>query len=249
MSKEPEWWKDFFEDFTPAFGMIPARQSNAQANFFVKKLNLSKGKSFLDCPCGMGRIAFPMAKKGIRVTGIDITQPYLDKIALRNTKLKLPIKTIKQDMRRITFTNRFDAAGNIWSSLGYFPKESDNQLVVKKLYNALKPGGRAVLHMINRDFILSEFIAQGWQDIGKLRLLHTARLDLETSRVFNKWHFVQDGEEVIHETNMRVYSYHELVTLMEKAGFVDIEGFSSTKGESIVKNSRMLFVFGRRPGK
>ncbi|MEZ5358995.1 MAG: methyltransferase domain-containing protein [Candidatus Zixiibacteriota bacterium] len=247
MKKNKEWWQDFFDDFAPAFDLVPAKIVNQDVRFFIKKLKLSKGKSFLDCPCGIGRISIPMAKRGIRVTGVDFMQPYLDILADRTIKAGVKITTVRRDMRRIQYTNQFDAAGNIWTSLGYFQKESDNFLVVKNLYRALKPGGRVLFHMINRDYVIANFRPHIWEQVSGMYILNDNSFDFQTSRGDTNWLFIKDGQEKRLHSDLRIYSYHELYAMMRKAGFVDIEGFSSVKEEPISQQNRMMFVFGTKP--
>ncbi len=74
---------------------------------------------------------------------MDIIGEYLDELEVKSKRLKLPVNIRECDMRRIDFQNEFDAAGNISTSFGYFARESDNMLVMRKLYKALKPGGKS----------------------------------------------------------------------------------------------------------
>lgn len=242
------WWtSEFFEAFRPAFGLIDKKATNAQVKYLMTKLKLKSGRSFLDCPCGIGRVALPMAKKGIRITGVDITKSYLDELDLKAQRARLNIKTIHSDMRRINFDSRFDAGGNLWTSFGFFSKVSDNLLALKKMYKALKPGGRFALHLINRDWVLTNFQSRGWQDFGKTRLLESREFDYRTSISCAKWRFIKDGKEQNFEFNMRLYSYHELVALFESVGFIDIEGFGGVKDEPISNKNRMMWIFGTKP--
>ena len=115
------------------------------------------------------------------------------------------------------------------------------------MYKALKPGGRFALHLINRDWVLTNFQPRGWQDFGKTRLLESRRFDYRTSISSAKWRFIKDGKEQNFEFNMRLYSYHELVALFESVGFIDIEGFGGVKDEPISNKNRMMWIFGTKP--
>lgn len=242
------WWTDFFDDFRPVFGLIDKKTTNAQVKYLFKKLNLKSGKSFLDCPCGIGRVSIPLAKMGIRVTGVDITKSYLDELNGKARRGKLNIQTIQSDMRRINFNSRFDAGGNLWTSFGFFATESDNFLALKKMFLALKPGGRFVLHLTNRDWIMANFQPHDWSSLSEnIKMAQERRMDFRTSILFSVWHLIKDGKERSFDVNIRSYSYHELVAMFEKAGFIDIEGYGSLKDEPISLQSRMMWVFGTRP--
>ncbi|MCP4584062.1 MAG: methyltransferase domain-containing protein [candidate division Zixibacteria bacterium] len=245
--KDSGWWTDFFDPFRPAFDLISRKVTNAHVNYFIKKLNLKPGSKFLDCPCGIGRISIPLAKKGIKVSGADITKPYLEELAVKSKKAKLKIELKHCDMRRINYDSKFDAGGNLWTSFGYFEKESDNLLVIKKMYKALKPGGKFLLHVINRDWIMVNYNPRGWQRINDMKIVEERSFDYSKSINTGIWYFIEDGNERACETKIRMYSFHELNAMFKKVGFINIEGYGSIKDEPIDRHKMMMFVFGTKP--
>ncbi len=247
--KDAGWWDEFFPAFRPIFGKIPRRMTNAQVRFFIDKLDLRPGRKFLDCPCGIGRIALPMAKKGIKVTGVDITKSYLEELTRKAKASGLIIDLHHADMRRIDFDSQFDAAANLWTSFGYFERESDNLLVLKKMFKALKPGGKFLLHTMNRDWITVNFRPTDWYYAGDMRVLEERGFDSATSISAGRWTLIRNGKERIFETAIRMYCYHELLAMFKQVGFVDVEGWGSEKGEPVSLACRMLFVVGTRPAR
>ncbi len=247
MKKKPEWWKDFFDSFRPTFDNIPPKISNAQVRFMIKHLSLKPGMSFLDCPCGIGRISIPLAKKGIKVTAVDFHKPFIDELKAKAAKKKLSIETIRADMRKVNFKNKFDVAGNIWTSFGFFENESDDLQTLKRLFEALKPGGRVFLHLINRDYIVSDFIPHLWFRTGDIYVVQENKFDFTRSRIQGTWNYIKGDERYSKELSLRIYSFHELVAMFRKIGFVDIVGYGSIKAEPITKESRMLHVIGTKP--
>lgn len=245
--KETAWWHDFYTSFRPFFGLISQSETNAQVRYIIKKLDLKPGRKFLDCPCGIGRISLPLAAKGIRVTGIDIMPSYLDEIAEKAERRGLKIELLRSDMRRINFDSEFDAGGNLWTSFGFFEKESDNRLVVKKMYRALKPGGKFMLHVINRDWIMANFRPRDWHEMGGVKSMEERYIDYRTSINHGLWRFIKDGEEKAIESPIRLYSLHELIAIFRSAGFVDIESYGSIQDEPVTRHSRMMYVIGTKP--
>ena len=229
MTKEitPNWWDEFFPAFRPLFDKISTQETNAQLKFYIEKLNLKKGKSFLDCPIGIGRIAIPLAKKGIQITGVDITPSYIGELQERISKIKIPMKLFLQDMRKIDFENEFDAVGNLWTSFGYFEKESDNMLVLKKLYKALKPGGKFVIQVINRDWIMKNFVSNNWSEVDDVKMLERREFNYENSSSVTEYFFIKDGEEKSLTSYIRMYSYHELKQMLEKVGLKNVVGYKN----------------------
>ena len=245
--RDSAWWHDFYAEFRPYFGLVSKKDTGAQVRYIIKKLNLKPNKIFLDCPCGIGRISLPLAKKGIRVTGADIMQSYLDELSRKARRRGLNVRLVHKDMRRINFDSEFDACANLWTSFGFFEKESDNCLVVKKMYQALKPGGKFMLHVINRDWVVVNLQVHDWHDVGGLKTLEERHFDYRTSINHGTWRFIKDGKEKTLDSPIRLYSFHELIAIFESVGFVDIEGYGSEKEEPITRNSRMMFVIGTKP--
>jgi SAM-dependent methyltransferase len=246
VDRSEEWWHEFYPLFHPLFGLIPQRTTQAEVRHFIKKLGLKKGMSFLDCPCGIGRVSIPMAELGIRVTGVDIVPSFLDELREKAGKKNLTIPTYHNDMRRVNFKNEFDAAGNLWTSFGFF-SDADNLLVIKKMYQALKPGGKFLLHVINRDWLLRHYQPNDWHETGDIRSLESRKFDFETSINRSVFTQIRDGEERQVRSDIRMYSYHELHAMFRKVGFVDIEGYGTMKSEPINLDSRMIFILGTKP--
>ncbi len=252
-ARDRGWWDAFFPIFRPVFGIIDRKTTNAQARYLIEKLDLKPGMRFLDCPCGVGRISLPLARKGIKVTGVDITRSYLDELAQKAKRTGLPITVHHSDMRRIKHDREFHAGGNLWTSFGFFERDSDNLLTIRRMFHALKPGGKFVLHVINRDWIMANYEPKGWfrlkdnqgREIGKV--LEERHFDYRTSINHGTWYFHKDGQESVHKVPLRMYCFHELVAMFDKIGFVDSEGFGTIKDEPISREHMMMWVFGTKP--
>ena len=174
-------------------------------------------------------------------------QSYLNELSKKAKQGNMKIDLVHSDMRRINFDSQFDACGNLWTSFGFFEKESDNRFVVKKMYQALKPGGRFMLHVINRDWVVVNLQVHDWHDLGGVKTLEERQFDYRTSINHGTWRFIKDGIEKKIYSPIRLYSFHELIAIFESIGFVDIEGYGSEKQEPITRNSRMMFIIGTKP--
>ncbi len=247
MKQSQPWYETVFEEFRPLFGLVSKQTTDAQVRYIMRKLNIKRGSRFLDCPCGIGRISLPLAKRGVRVTGVDLTESYLEEAARKAKQARLPIKLVHSDMRRVNFRNEFDAVGNLWTSFGYFEKESDNVLTLKKLYQALKPGGRFVMQVINRDWIMVHYATRGWEEAGGVISIENRSFDFATSINHGEQRFLRDGKLYTHQVNLRMYSYHELLSMFRKVGFIDVDGYGSLKEDPITRHARDMWLFATKP--
>src|ERR1043166_2665237 len=87
MSVPDNWYESFFHGVTLDLWRraIPPEQTTAEAEFLIEKLQCAQGARVLDVPCGNGRLAFELAKRGLRVTGVDISEEFIEEARLART--------------------------------------------------------------------------------------------------------------------------------------------------------------------
>jgi SAM-dependent methyltransferase len=60
-------------------------------------------------------------------------------------------------MREIPFEDEFDAVINVSTSFGYLETENEDRKVLREVHKALKPGGRFLLEVANRDDLMRRY--------------------------------------------------------------------------------------------
>ena len=93
------------------------------------------------------------------------------------------MKFERHDMRKLPYRCRFDGAISMWTSFGYFETEADNLKTLKRINRSLNPGGRFLIELINRDWLIANFEPLGWSKIEKGYVLEKRRIDARTSRL------------------------------------------------------------------
>ncbi|MDQ3758112.1 MAG: class I SAM-dependent methyltransferase, partial [Actinomycetota bacterium] len=77
-----------------------------EADFLVDVLALTPGDRVLDVGCGPGRHAHALARRGMHVVGVDISEPFVD-LASRDAP---PTATFQRcDARDLPYDDEFDA--------------------------------------------------------------------------------------------------------------------------------------------
>jgi len=102
----------------------------------------------LDLSCGTGNYALTLAQRGMRVVGVDISEPMLGAARSKGSRAGLPVTFVRADARALPFRpGAFDLVTLI---LGLeFIAEPGRALA--EAHRALKPGGRLVVAILNRD--------------------------------------------------------------------------------------------------
>ena len=74
-----DWYEELFDERYVGFyeGLDAAPFAEADVAFLERALDLSPGMSVLDLGCGQGRHAIPLAERGYKVTGLDLSPTML----------------------------------------------------------------------------------------------------------------------------------------------------------------------------
>ena len=248
-SKIVPWWQELFRGgyFRSIMDNIPSRRTMQQVRFIMKALELKNRGSVLDICCGTGRHLIPLVKRGIKATGVDLCPVYVQEAERKAKKAKAELNLICEDARNIKFHEEFSGAINMWTSIGFFEKETDNFRVIKKAYEALKPGGGFLLDTVNRDGLVRNFTRKHWWESGDYRVLQESEFDLTTARLNMIWTFNGKGEEIHKEISVRIYCFHELREYFEKAGFEEVTAYGAFDFSPLSIDSGRLLIVGKKP--
>jgi cyclopropane fatty-acyl-phospholipid synthase-like methyltransferase len=245
-----EWPVAFFDDeylriYLPQF---TEERTAAEAEFIQSSLALPPGATLLDLACGVGRHAIPMAKRGFRVTGVDFNPRYLE-IAAREAKLAgVELEWAAIDMRSLEWSERFDGAYSFFTSFGYYSDE-ENEAVLSRIARALKPGGRLLLDMMNRDWMLTHPLQRTWnqREDGAL-IMEEVSMDLVTSRVKSRITLIEPSTGALpaKEFDLRAYTCAELTALLARHGLAVRETWGGADRTAYSTESRRLVIVAER---
>ena len=117
-------------------------------------------------------------------------------------------------------SNRFDTVINMFSSFGYLESEQDDQQVLHQIHKVLKPGGKLLMDLLNREWVIinnEEFDWHQHQD-GRI-VLERRQLDLATSTNHLTYtEILPDGtRNQLSNLKMRLYTLTELTKMLTTA--------------------------------
>ncbi|MBA2273115.1 MAG: class I SAM-dependent methyltransferase [Actinobacteria bacterium] len=116
--------------------------------FLVDTLRLPEGARLLDVGCGPGRHAIPLAQAGLSVTGVDVSARFLDIAADAARNAGVGAAFFEVDARQMPFDDEFDAVISLCQgAFGLMGR--DDSLVLKRMAEAVVPGGRVVVTAFN----------------------------------------------------------------------------------------------------
>jgi ubiquinone/menaquinone biosynthesis C-methylase UbiE len=240
-------WDAFFSDFYLRAFADDERQEEAEAQALAaaRLAGCPDGGDLLDVPCGFGRHSVPLARAGYRVVGVDRSEALLAEARRRARGERWP-KLVRADYRELPFADAsFDAAVNLFSSLGYLGDAEDTK-VLAEIRRVLRPGARLVIEIMHRDLLVLRFQESDWRLLGEGRLLLEQRtFDAAAGVAQVTQTLIDRAGRDSRSYSVRVYSATELLAMLAAAGFADARCHGDLDGAPFTTGSRLVIVARR----
>jgi len=222
--------------------------TSAEVDFFEKALEPRAGARVLDVPCGNARHAIELARRGYRVTGVDLSVEFLEH-ARRNTEAAgVEVELIRADMRALPDSGPYEAAYCFGNSFGYLDPAAA-EAFLKSIAARLDPGGRLLLETgMVAESILPQLREDNWYKIGDVYLLSRRMYVAEEGRLDIEYTTLRDGKLDARPTSSYVLTCAELLRMLSRAGFRHEGVYGSVAGEAFRLGSRHLIVVARKSG-
>lgn len=250
-SQDSTWYVDFFrDDYLNVYGhLFTSERAEKETAFAAKALQLEAAACLLDLCCGQGRHCVLFAKRGYQVTGLDLNRSYLELARQAAKAAEVKLETIAADMRQIPFQSHFDAIVNMYSSFGYLESEAEDLKVLESVARALKPGGRLLLDLLNREWAVANYIQNDWHSgVDGTLYVERRELDLASSRMHVSFNIIEPGgrrrDSIGH--HIRLYTLTETSRLLERVGMSVTNVFGGFDGESYGIDTRRMIILAQK---
>lgn len=231
-SSRENWYQDFFQGLALEVWRVavPPEQTREEADFLQTHLALGDKANVLDVPCGNGRLALELAKRGHRVTGVDMAAPFLED-ARRDSPAKAALTWERRDMRDLPWRNEFDGAYCFGNSFAYFDA-TGTEAFLSAVAGALKPGGRFVLDTaMAAETVLPDLEDRAWMPVGDLLLLVEHQYHAAEGRLDTAYTFVRDGRQETRHACHWIYTLGEIRRMLGKAGLRPLDQWEGTDSD------------------
>ncbi len=236
-----------------------------ELEFYDRRIRANGGIA-LDQACGTGRHVFPLIRRGLEVHGADISADALRFARKEAEKLKVDPTLYHQRMEECDIPHEY---GTIYVANGSFQIIVDRPKALSTLarfLHHLVPGGQLLIESyvpreatkgttandaghparwepIPRCGAEGEIVTTLWSesvDLFEQTLLSKRRYDLYVNK--------KCVRSETHAHAMRWYHHHELVMMLERAGFGDVRTYSDFGDQPATKDSKAVVYGARRPG-
>ncbi len=240
------WYRNFFSTFyLPYYAPRKSSKDTEREVALIKKLiRLKKGGTILDLACGTGRHAIMLAKMGFRVTGLDLDKGALKIARAAAYQSNTSVYWKQGDMRRVRLEEKFDAVICMFSSFGYFLKESDNNHVLRMVSRVLKPGGILILDLPNKQWMRTKLKKKTHDCLGVVCIDEEHTYQAHTHLFVNEI-IIDDGKNVRRTLNIiHLYDKEEMVKKLKNASLLVRQVLGDYDGNPYRSrcSSRMIMV-------
>jgi 2-polyprenyl-3-methyl-5-hydroxy-6-metoxy-1,4-benzoquinol methylase len=146
-------WRRFFETLGPEryLDEVFTKNTSAEVDFVIDVCGLEPGMRVLDIGCGPGRHALELARRGIAVTGVDFTPPFIDFATKQAESEGLEnAEFVLSDARDFVRAMAYDAAVCLCEgAFALLQTDEDNVRVLRHIAASLKPKSPFLLTTLN----------------------------------------------------------------------------------------------------
>lgn len=98
-------------------------------------------KTILDLACGTGSTTLPLAKRGAKVTGLDLAPAMLKIAAEKAAEADLPVDFVEKNMLELDYDHAFDMVVSFQDGINYLTGDGDFEKLAAGVERSLKDQG------------------------------------------------------------------------------------------------------------
>ncbi len=247
------FYGDFYEDSYTAVGAFRKSDAAKEIQDALTLMGAEPPAHVLDWCGGWGRHAIPAAKFGYRMTVLDFSERYVERLKRDAETAGVEIEGVVADFRETPPSIQADFAVNLFTAgIGHgsmdnpaATKERD-RMALASLYDALKPGAPFMIETMALSWLMRNFTESSWRDSedGTKRLLERRQFDFVTNSTISTWIF-QDkatGIERSHTFPLHIYSPVELIELLGSVGFGGFRLYGTFDGQPFTRESKRIVL-------
>ena len=217
----------------------------------LKREGLSP-RTAVDLACGTGSVSVLLARRGLRVTGVDLSEEMLTVASQKAQELDRPPIFVCQDLTQLRLSVGVDLAVCALDSLDYITDPAACAKAIRRIYKALNPGGIFIFD-VNTPEKLRAMDGQVFLDEDDdVYCIWRGEFDEETNICsYGMDLFQRRGavwERSFEEHREYAYSREQLTAYLKAAGFTHIRVYADRRFEEPREGEQRIY-FKARKGK
>lgn len=232
---------DFYDQFAGEYDLMfrdwwaSASRQGEVIGALLARHGVEPPATVLDCTCGIGTQALPLAARGYRVVGSDYSAAALARARASAEARTIPVTLVEADVRRLgeVVDSTFDAVLSFDNSLPHLLTDADLAAAMTAIHGRVRAGGLFAGSVRDYDALVRDRVTgvmPGVVDVdGEARIVGQAWQWDEAMRTVRIHVFIlrqqPDGEwrTIVHSTTFRALRRAELTAALVAAGFRAVE--------------------------
>ncbi len=209
-------------------------------------------RTAVDLACGTGSIAILLARQGLQVTGVDMSEDMLTVASQKAWGMENPPRFVCQPLQELRLPRGVDLAVCALDSLDYITEPAQCAQAIRRIYKALNPGGIFIFD-VNTPEKLRAMDGQVFLDEDEdVYCVWRGEFDGETNICSYGMDLFQRAGECWHrsfeEHREYAYSQEQLTAFLQDAGFSHIEVYADRRLAAPEEGEQRIY-FKARKGK
>jgi SAM-dependent methyltransferase len=206
--------------------------------------DFAAGGPALEFGVGTGRLAVPLAERGVDVTGVDISPEMLAKLKEKSSA----VTVVEADMATVSLEREFAVAFIAFNSIFILETQEEQVELFRNAARHLRPGGRFVLETV--------VVKPPSPDQGKLSVVHVeadqvilsgGTTDPVTGNYRGTWMVVSPDGTKFYPQGGRSCTHFELDLMARLAGLEREDRWGDWKGTPFGPKSELHVSIYRKP--
>ena len=226
----------------------------ATVAFYMDILNREglRPRTAVDLACGTGSVTAILARKGIRVLGVDMSEEMLTVAQQKGQECENPPRFVCQKLQELHLSRGVDLAVCALDSLDYITEPEDCREAIRRVYKVLNPGGIFIFD-VNTPEKLRAMDGQVFLDEDDdVYCVWRGEFDEKTNICsYGMDLFQREGKlwyRSFEEHREYAYSQEQLTGYLKEAGFTHIEVYADRLFEAPRQGEQRIY-FKARKGK
>ena len=207
-------------------------------------------RTCVDLACGTGSVTAILAKRGLDVTGVDMSEEMLTVAMEKVMDMEQPPRFICQKLQALRLPRGVDLAVCALDSLDYITNPDDCREAIARVYKVLNPGGIFIFD-VNTPEKLRAMDGQVFLDEDDdVYCVWRGEFDEETNICSYGMDLFQRSGDVWHrsfeEHREYAYSAEQLTAYLKAAGFTHIEIYADRRFEAPAEGEQRIYMKARK---